>query len=261
MSRKENTPASAEKRKTYILDQLKIKGKVRVAELSHDLGKTEVTIRSDLTQLEHHGFLERVHGGAIQSQRLYDYMTNSERMQNYAQEKINIGRSVADIVQDGDIIAVNSGTTSFYAVNELANKQNIKVVTNSIHIAMELNDMPGLEIILLGGSIHPRYAYTQGAITLSEMSKYSVNKALISIDGISAEGGLTSLEWEEAPLCRLMMERAGMSIAIGDLRKVGHVSFSRICPVEDIDLLITNEGADEEELRHLHSSGIKIIQA
>lgn len=252
---------SADERKTYILDQLKLTGKVRVIDLSMDLNVSGVTIRNDLNELEQEKYLERVHGGAIQSLSQYDNMNYNERMLHRKQEKFEIAQEVAKLVNDGDTVALNSGTTSSFIALALSQKRNIKLITNSISIATKISPKHNINTILLGGFINQHYLFTYGRDAVEQMGKFHINKSIISVDGISVESGITSFHEEEAELTERMLDQSKIRIVAADYTKIGRQSFIKIKGIEDIDRFVTDSNADPNQLEELKKQGAELIIA
>lgn len=238
---KTNLNLKYEERKLYILEELKTHGKVRVTDLSKKLKVSGVTIRSDLAQMEQEEYLERVHGGAIQSLRQYDNMNYLERLSQRKQEKMEIAKEMIKHVNDGDTIALNAGTTSYLVALELRNKKNLRIITNSISVATELSASPNIELILLGGSVNSHYSFTHGSDALEQMEKYKLNKAIISVDGIDVVAGITSFHQEEVAISLMMMKRSNTNIIVADYTKIGRESFVQIDTLESVDYFVTNE--------------------
>jgi len=252
---------NSEERQAYILEQLKIHGKVRVVDLSRDLDVSGVTIRSDLENLQKTEYLERVHGGAIQSLHQYDNMDYQERLLLRRQEKMEIAREILNYINNGDTIALNAGTTSYFVALELKNKKNLKIITNSIPVATELNMNSNIKIILLGGAINSHYSFTYGMDALNQMEKYRINKAIISVDGVDINAGITTFHQEEVDLSAKMMERAKVRIVISDYTKIGRESFVKIKDLDEVDRIITDSKADRNIVEMLKKKGAEVVCA
>ncbi len=141
-------------RRKKILEMLDRDKKVRVAELSELFGISEVTIRLDLTEMEKNGLLERVHGGAVSTNKLYYKMDFNERLNYYSESgKLDIARAAAGLIKPYDTLMINSGTVAYMIARELKKLEALTVVTNSFPIAQELSGLAGFNVILLGGTI------------------------------------------------------------------------------------------------------------
>ena len=194
-------------RRKKILEILDLDGKVLVNALSKTLGATAVTIRTDLAALERDGYLKRIPGGATQTVKNYFNIDLHRRNQKNMQYKKAIAAAAARMVKDGETLMMNSGTTTLLTAMELKRHKNLNIVTNSIPVAMELGSHPSFRVILLGGEINTQYSFLYGIDAMAQLGKYKADKAILSIDGICGDVGLTTHHAEEALIDRLMMER------------------------------------------------------
>ena len=250
-----------ELRRKKILNQLNLTGKVSVTELSALLDVTPVTIRNDLTELEQEGCLLRVQGGAVQlpvagdahGPGLHSGGTNLEQKQA-------IGETVAKLVRDGDTLFINSGTTSERIAAALRVRKNLNIVTNALKVALELGGVPSFRVLLVGGEINAQYGFTHGGDAQEQLGKYQADWSILSVDGVSARGGITTHHAEEAIIDRIMSAGAKQTIIAADGSKIGRTGFSRVCPCSEALTLVTDENAEEQALELLRQQGIKIIK-
>ena len=250
---------SIDARRRKILELLEKNGKVKVSELSRLFGISDVTIRLDLTDLEKSGLLERIHGGAVSTNKAYYNMNFSERISRFEKEKREIAQAAAEKIQDNDTIIMNSGTTTYFIAQELKKKKALTVVTNSISIAQELAHLPNFNIILLGGSYNYQYQFTFGDDTIRQLQNYKTDKLILCVDGVSSAFGLTTQHYQEAEVNRIMLQRVNQIIVVADFSKIGRENFATIAPLEAVDTLITNRSASREELDSIASMGIDIV--
>ncbi|MDD4200035.1 MAG: DeoR/GlpR family DNA-binding transcription regulator [Eubacteriales bacterium] len=247
-------------RRGKILDILMSEGKVRVDELSSLFAVSEVTIRNDLAILEKSGQLERVSGGAVQTMKNYYNLDYQQRKSKHAAYKQAIAAAAADLINDGETLMINSGTTAYFTSVELKKRKNLSILTNSIAVATELGDYPSFRVILLGGEINPQYSFTYGSEAVNSLRKYKSDKCIISVDGICSTSGLTTYHAQEAEVCRLMIERSAHKIIVADASKFGHESFYNICDISEIDTWITNKIPLVGKINEIQDKGVKIIQ-
>ena len=245
-------------RRNKILERLKCDGKVYVTELSEQLEVTPVTIRCDLGALEREGYLERISGGAILSRRIPGTsVAETER----AEEKAEIAAAIASKISDGDTVFINSGSTAMMAARELKRLSSLKIVTNSIAVANVLSDAPSFRVIMLGGELNARYGFTYGEDAQDRLRGFHADFAILSVDGISAGGGITTYHAEEAIIDRMMIHGAGQAFIVADSTKVGKAGFMR---VHDSTLgihLITTKDADRGELERLSAQKVLVTIA
>lgn len=251
-----------ELRRKKILTQLNLTGKVSVMELSALLDVTPVTIRNDLTELEKEGCLLRVQGGAVQlpvagdahAQGMYPAAgTNLEQKQA-------IGETVAKLVRDGDTLFINSGTTSEHIAAALRVRKNLNIVTNALKVALELGSVPSFRVLLIGGEINAQYGFTHGGDAQEQLGKYQADWSILSVDGVSARGGITTHHAEEAIIDRIMSAGAKQTLIAADGSKIGRTGFSRVCPCGEALTLVTDANAEEQALELLRQQGMRIMK-
>lgn len=245
-------------RRKRILEQLRLEGKVTVNALCESLGVTPVTIRNDLTMLEQEGCLMRVQGGAVLIPGATDPGISGLGDVANALQKRAIGREVAHMVRDGDTLFINSGTTSELVAGELSIRRNLNIVTNSLNVATRLGTVPSFRVLLTGGEINALYGFTHGGDAQEQLSKYQADWAILSVDGISAKGGVTTHHAEEAVIDRMMAAGAKKPLIVADGSKIGRAGFSRVCECGPGLILVTNPPVDPEILAQLADCGLQI---
>lgn len=245
-------------RRKSILELLTQKGEVRVSELSAMFDATEVTIRNDLSALESDGYLQRVVGGAVQTVRNFYNLDYIQRNRTNMEFKRAIGKAAVNLINDGETLMINAGATTGCVASELKSKRNLNVVTNSLTVAMELGTVPTFRLILLGGEVNVQYAFAHGADALEQLEHYKADHAILSIDGVSAEAGLTTYHAEEAAVDRAMMRRSRSTIVVADHTKVGHESFSSVHSFTPDIYMVTNQCADRQEVAEIAAKGAKV---
>ncbi len=247
-------------RRSSILEMLRSKGKVKVTDLSRLFNISEVTIRNDLSELERDGMLTRVHGGAVGTRKAYCNMSLNDRMVVNREEKLRIAKAVKLMISEGDTLMLDSGTTTYYVAREIAHIKNLTIVTNSLQVAQELSYQSNINVILLGGSLDPRYQFTFGDDALNQLKKYKADKMIIAVDGVSVSSGLTTYHYLEAEVSRQMSTRANRTIAVADYSKIAREGFAHIGAITSIDTLVTNKEADKEEIGAISNLGIEVLQ-
>lgn len=246
-------------RRSKILEQLKAEGKVSVSRLAADLGATPVTIRNDLTALERDGYLVRMQGGAVLSPRLETPFVSQAEDATFLRKQA-LAAEVAKMVSDGETVFFNSGTTTHHIARALKGKKHLNIVTNSLTIAMELGNIATFHVLLLGGEINASYGFTAGGDTQEQLSKYRADWAILSVDGVSAQGGITTCHPEEAIIDRLMMTNARRRLIAATGNKIGKAGFSRICDSDETVQLVTDSTCDRESLLALQELGVRITK-
>lgn len=225
-------------RRNKILEILHKEKKVYIADLSQLLGASLVTIRSDLDVLAEQGQLIRMAGGAV----LPNEETNPTFSPiNNREAKQEIATAVADFIQDGSTLFINSGTTTLLVAESLKTKKNLSIVTNSVPIATLLGKVPTFRIILLGGTINTQYAFTYGTDTQEQLNRYGADWAILSVDGVSPDGDISTCHAEEAIIDRLMITRAKKVLIVADSTKIGRTGFSYVSRCDNKIKILTNK--------------------
>ncbi len=233
----------------------------RIADLSSIVGTSEATIRRDLEWLENDGFLERTYGGAILNQR-YNLESNYEqRAANLPEEKRRIGALAANLIENGDVVFLNSGTTTAEVLRHIRQDAHITVVTNNTIAASQLNGVE-YEILLLGGNLNTKVKAVTGPFAIDNLSKIYADKSFIGVDGISLKFGCTVPTNPEAEIVRLMLARTrGVVAIVTDHSKWGVVSNYEVAKVNQIHKLITDDGLDSSAREALKSHSVDVLIA
>jgi DeoR/GlpR family transcriptional regulator of sugar metabolism len=236
-------------------------GKVKVSELSEKYNISEVSIRKDLETLEAQGHLSRIHGGAVGMNKLYLSMDLSDRYKTNANAKREVAELAAKFIEDNDTIMMNAGTTLSYVLRAISGKKNINIVTNSVQNATEAALYPSFNVILLGGELDSKYQFTYGTDATRQLENYHATKCILSVDGISADSGLTLYYSNEAALVKKMLESSATAIITADSSKVGKNGFAKITDASKTNILITTHSENKNELEKLRKLGLEIHEA
>lgn len=248
-----------DERRQKILDRLRRDGRVYVSEISAELGVTPVTVRNDLSALEKDGYLERMNGGAVHIDRGRTRTgTTKSRNINRLEAKQAIAEKVRSFIGDGNTIFINSGSTAMLVAEELKKLSHLNVVTNSLSVASALCDADSFRVTMLGGELNTKYGFTHGTDAEEKLRNYHADFAILSIDGIGAESGITTYHSEEAPIDRLMIDGARQVIIAADSTKIGRAGFMRVSDSLDRIHLVTGKDADKSEREALINLGAKI---
>jgi DeoR family transcriptional regulator of aga operon len=250
-----------------ILKLLLRTGSVTVEELIVSLKASAPSIRRDLTRLEAEGLIRRTHGGAALVQELlyepyrYDAAFQTRQHQS-VREKRHIGVAAAELVNDNETIGFTAGTTTTWVARSLRHRSNLTVVTNAVNIGMELCNMPGLSVHLTGGYVRWPWSFSLiGSAAIAFMGDIFLDKLFLSVSGIDAQRGTTTNQSDEALSFRAMVKQAKQVIVVADSTKLGVVTASLICPITDVDVLVTDAGVSEEVITPFTRNGIKVILA
>ncbi len=248
-------------RRDKILDELKSAGKVFVSELSEKLGVTPVTVRNDLQALEKDGYLVRMNGGAVYSSRTTQKPGIPENVEiSQSHQKEAIATAISEMINDGDTLFINSGTTTQMIADELKKRNNLNIVTNSLDVATLLGNVSSFRVILLGGEVNTKYKFTYGGDAQDQLSRYQADWAIMAIDGISMKKGITTYHAEEATIDRIMMKGAKQIVIAADHTKIGRAGFMKVCDCVGNITLVINRADRTAELSELYENNIQIIE-
>lgn len=238
-------------RRREILTQLKMKKKLLVSELCAQYNVSQATIRTDLNALEKEGLLKRTHGGAILNSAAAFELTSFQKEQKNIEEKIRIARFAAEQVHDNEIIALDTGTTTYCLAELLSEKKGLTVVTTDIRIAALLENNPEITVILAGGLLRKGFSCTIGSIANSILSSLTVDTAFLAANAVSFDGQLCTPDIEQAQVKKSMIRMASRRILLCDSSKFGTSSFSAFASLRDMDLTITDTGLPSDLLAAL----------
>ncbi|WP_216216662.1 DeoR/GlpR family DNA-binding transcription regulator [Amycolatopsis aidingensis] len=249
----------AEERQQVILERARANGRVDVTALADEFTVTTETIRRDLTILERHGVLRRVHGGAIPVERLGFEPALATREGVMMTEKVRIAKAaLAELPAEGSIL-LDAGSTTARLADELPNDRELTVVTHSVNIALSLAARPNLTLMLVGGRLRSRTLATVDAWALQALDATFVDVAFIATNGISAERGLTTPDAAEAMIKRAAIASSRRCVLLADHTKVGNDCFTRFAELKDIDTFITDSDVDPATLEEIANAGPRTI--
>lgn len=245
-------------RHNQILDKLKKEGSVNVLDLCEEMDVSSVTIRKDLQLLEDKNLLFRTHGGATLSNPYIADRPVNEKFGLQTDEKERIGSAAAAMIEQDDCILVASGTTVQYFAKKISAVGHLTVVTSALNVALELIHHPGIEVIQLGGIMRKTSSSVTGVYAEKALEDFSCSKLFLGVDGIDPEFGLTTSNMMEAQLNRKMIAAAQKTIILADSSKFGKRGFGRICGMDEIEQVITDEKISEHMVKTLEAMGIEV---
>jgi DeoR family fructose operon transcriptional repressor len=233
----------------------------RLSDLSEFLDASEATIRRDLEWLENEGLIQRTHGGAMLSQHLELETEYQHRAQMFSEEKMLIGKMAASLVENGDTIFLNSGTTTTQIIRHLAPDADITVITNNLFAVLEAGEV-GYELILVGGAFQPKLKSVAGRFSANILSQVYADKAFIGVDGINVKYGCTVPSFTEAENDRAMIEQThGKVFIVADHSKWGVIANFEIAQIDQIQAIITDSQLDPGTQAALRTRSVEIILA
>jgi DeoR family transcriptional regulator, aga operon transcriptional repressor len=257
----ESVKKSTVERRALILEKLGADGQVDVNALSSELKVSEVTIRNDLSRLEEKNMLIRARGGAIKLERVGLDSNLSDKSKLHYEEKKQIGRAAAQLVEEGDTIILDSGTTTLEIARNLHKLSDLTVITNALNVASQLAEHPATNVIIPGGFLRKNALSLVGTTAEESFRNFFCDKLFLAVDGFSTTHGLSTPNVEEAHLNRIMMAVSRQVIVVADSSKFLRRSFAFIAPVAEVDVVVTDAGIPAEDQKKLEDMGIQVIIA
>lgn len=253
----ENTTLAAE-RQGSIRRVLKERGIVRVEALCEEMSVSPATIRRDLADLDSKGLARRVHGGAVAVHGILEEPVFDDKTGIASREKQAIAEEAMKFVKNSDSIFLDGGSTVLALARLLSGMSHITVVTNSFRVAATLSST-GPRLILIGGELRRISQTFVGPLTKHILSNLHVDTAFMGTIGLSEANGFTTTDPAEALTKQLVMTRARSVVALADSSKMDKESFSHFADLNDVETLITDDGADPELLARIEKHGVKVI--
>jgi DeoR family transcriptional regulator of aga operon len=248
----------SEERRREILELLRTDGRVLVRDLAKRFRTSLITIRKDLESLHHQGLLERTHGGAlpIRTGALQD-QTLQEKERLHKQEKFRIAAAAVRMIRPGQVIILDSGTTTTAIARGCRQIRGLTIITNATNIAAELEGS-SVEVILTGGTLRKNSFSLVGPLAEESLRKLSADMLFLAVDGFQVGYGLTTPNQLEARVNRAMSEAARRTIVVCDSSKFGRRSLSLIMPVSAVHETITDRGISRHDLKSLREAEIEV---
>jgi DeoR/GlpR family transcriptional regulator of sugar metabolism len=248
-------------RRELLLELLERKGRVMVSEISALAEVSEMTVRRDLEALEREGALKRVHGGAISVvSTSYEPPFGARARRNIA-AKERIGRVAGDLLQEGETVILDVGTTPLEVAKSLRGRRKLTVLTPSLRAAEVLAEEPGIRLMMTGGVVRPGERSLVGDYAERAFSELRFDTFVMGVGGIHAEAGLTEFNLDDARVKRGALQSAQRCVVVADSSKLGRIAFALICPLEKVDVVVTEADAAPDELAPLEAADVEVILA
>ncbi|QHW33672.1 DeoR/GlpR transcriptional regulator [Paenibacillus rhizovicinus] len=250
-------------RRNKIKEQLLLEKSVKVAELVKTFNVSEETIRRDLHQLEIEGIVQKNYGGAILIDDIQQISASippvQQRKFKYFEEKEAIGRKAAELVQENQIVIIDSGSTTWCVARHLKMREGLVAVTNGINIAEELLENEGSEVFLLGGKVIKKSMSLVGPVAEAELQHYNADYVFMGTTGISLRKGFTSSDIYEAEIKRAMVAAGQKVVVVADHSKFQAQALIAYSAFKDVDILVTSSLADPIILAEIRKLGVQVI--
>ncbi len=244
-----------------MLRRLTAHGEVGFAGLAEEFGVSEMTIRRDLELLEADGVARRVRGGAISMlSRSYEPPL-AVRATAASAAKTAIGAAAADLVNDGDTVIIDVGTTTLELARALHGRRGLTVVTASLPIAVELGSDPDIRVLVTGGQVRAGELSLTGGMAEDAFAALNCDLAFIGVAGVCAAPGLTEYNPDDARVKRAAIGAARRAVVLADSSKLGRVAFATVAPLSAVDGVLTDAPADHPTVADITAAGIEVTQA
>jgi DeoR family transcriptional regulator of aga operon len=253
-------------RLSTLLDLLGQRGKVDVDDLAGEFDVSAATIRRDLDHLAEQQLLTRTRGGAVANNVAYD-LPLRYKTARHAPEKERIGRAAAALVGRGSVVGLNGGTTTTEIARALVTHSDVNtrsdvpaltVVTNALNIADELTVRPQVKIVVTGGVARPQSFELMGPLATRILDEIALDIVFLGVDAIDPQLGAYAHHEGEASINRLMATRAKQVVVAADSSKLGQHAFAQICPIAQLDMLITDDAASPSMIRAFENEGVAV---
>ena len=257
--------APPEARREQLLRAITEQGFVRVTDAATELGVSGVTVRSDLAALEAAGAVIRVHGGAMPRVHGASESSFESSLEQESAAKRAIGRRAAGLVNSGQSILLDVGTTALAVAHALVDRRDLEeltVVTNGLTIALALEAaMPRFTVVVTGGTLRPLQHSLVNPFASTLLDSLHLDVAFIGCNGVDPERGVTNVNLPEAEVKRQMVTAADRAIVVADASKLGRTRLGRIGPLDDFDTLVTAKDAPADVVGRLRAAGLTVLLA
>jgi DeoR/GlpR family transcriptional regulator of sugar metabolism len=248
-----------EERRNRLLNLVRRSGFVSLPELASQLQVSASTIRRDLDYLEEVGEAKRTHGGVFYTGPTPKLPHFEQRQSSQWDRKRDIAICAARLVEEGDTVLLDGGSTTYELARQLVNR-TIQVVTNSLPVATLLMSGANNDLVLIGGYVHQRSGVCLGPYSNQMLGQLNVRRAFVSVAGINEKGcynsNLLLVETEQA-----MMKSADELIVLADSTKFGHQSLAHMCDLSDIDKLVVDADISQEWQAKLRAADVDVVVA
>ena len=251
-------------RLSSLLEMLVSDGRIDVEHSASHFGVSAATIRRDLDYLADQQLLSRTHGGAVPNTTSYD-LPLRYKATSRGDAKSRIAQRAVEMLWPGCTVSLNGGTTTVEVARAIPGAQalhnGVTVVTNALNIATELTVRPFIKIVVCGGVARPQSYELVGAMASETLGQLTPDICFLGAKGLDPVAGITSSDEAEAAINRVMVTQAKRTVVVIDASKLGHVDFSRICRVSEVDTILTDKSAPPEMVATLLQSGVEVILA
>ena len=244
-------------RHRLILEALRDRSPVLVGELANALECSEMTVRRDLDLLERSGGLRRVHGGAASVFLSAEETPYGIRALESSDAKAAIGLAAANLLTDGETVILDGGTTVMEVARALRGRR-LTAMPLALRPVFELQESPGIKLLLPGGEVRPGEQSLTGSLAELSISQLRFDTYVLGPCGIDAKAGITTHFLAETAVKRAAARSSQRVIAIADSSKLRRVAFGHVCDLDEIDIVLTDAGADQQSVAELRAMGVDV---
>ncbi|WP_322102429.1 DeoR/GlpR family DNA-binding transcription regulator [Paraburkholderia sp. J41] len=248
-----------DQRKKAILQALKHDGQVLAGELSVKFGVSEDTVRRDLRELAAEGLLQRVHGGALPASPAVAPIAQRRGMEVAAKRRI--AQRAAAMIEPGQVVIVDGGTTSALLVECLPETLAATVVTHSPAIAVALAEHATIEVVLIGGKLYKHSVVTVGAAAVEAIAHLHADLYFMGVTGVHAQAGLSTGDFEESYVKRALAARAAETVVLASSAKLNAASPYRIGPIGMAQTIVVERATEAKRIKPIEAAGVTVIRA
>jgi DeoR/GlpR family transcriptional regulator of sugar metabolism len=246
----------AEERKQRIFEEIVREGKAVATDLADKLKVSQDTIRRDLRELAGDGLVRRVHGGALRvSPNVPSFETRAVAS---IEEKRALARYVQSFVSAGSVVLMDSGTTNLEIARSFPPDLSLTVITNCMPVASVLANHPGIDVVVLGGTLFKDAQGTRGAVAIEQLGRLHADLCFLGICSLDAASGVSCFDYEEAQVKRAMVKCSADVVAVVPREKLGTVSPHVVCPAGELTHLVTTSTCPPESLEPFRKLGLSI---
>jgi DeoR family transcriptional regulator of aga operon len=249
-----------DERHRFILERLSTNGRVGVRELADELNVSTASVRRDLEFLEDQKSLARTHGGAVAHGVMYELPLRYRAGRREDEKRRIAAKAASRVSRDGAVVGLTGGTTTTEVARELADREQLTIVTNALNIATELVVRPQVKLVVTGGVVRERSYELCGPLAEATLAGINIDIVFVGVDAIEVDAGCTTHHEVEAHTDQVLLSRAREVVVVADSSKIGRVAFAQICPVQQIDELITDRQADPVDVAKLESAGVTVTR-
>lgn len=246
-------------RRNEILAKLQEEKKVVVSDLSQFYQVTEETIRRDLEKLEKEGLAKKTYGGAVLNESFNMDLPYTVRKKANVIGKQYIAEQVSQMIEDGDHIILDASSTALFVAKRMKEKKNITIITNSVEILLELSDRSGWKILSTGGQLKEDGLAFVGCQAERMIRAFHVDIAVFSCKGIDIEHGVTDANESDAQIKKMIGKAAKKKILAVDSSKFDRISFTEVCELTDLDMVVTDREPDERWKQAFSTAQVEVV--